>query len=141
MRFGLDVSPPRDWGGPRRLAGLAALAERSGGDGVFLEDDVSYPGELPAYEPWIALAAIALTTERLQEIPVEEALEPTEEVQPRAGAPEAVALGRVGEVLERLAQAPQLGDDLLRLPRIDALVALAVRDEQRRLDVLEAVDR
>jgi alkanesulfonate monooxygenase SsuD/methylene tetrahydromethanopterin reductase-like flavin-dependent oxidoreductase (luciferase family) len=65
MRFGLDISPAGEWGDPRALADLAALAERSGWDGVFLEDYVFYPGGLPAYDPWIALAAIALRTERI----------------------------------------------------------------------------
>jgi alkanesulfonate monooxygenase SsuD/methylene tetrahydromethanopterin reductase-like flavin-dependent oxidoreductase (luciferase family) len=66
VRFGLDISPAGEWGDPRRLAELAALAERSGWDGVFLEDYVFFPGDLPAYDPWVALAAIALATERIR---------------------------------------------------------------------------
>jgi alkanesulfonate monooxygenase SsuD/methylene tetrahydromethanopterin reductase-like flavin-dependent oxidoreductase (luciferase family) len=66
MRFGLDISPAGEWGTPRRLAELAALAESSGWDGVFLEDYVFYPGGLDAYDPWVALAAIALATERVR---------------------------------------------------------------------------
>src|SRR3954453_10010722 len=76
----------------------------------------------------------------LHEVPVEEALEAAVEVQLRARAQEAVALGRVGDVLERLAEAAQRRDVLLRLGRVDAVVALAVGDEDRDLDVLEAVD-
>jgi alkanesulfonate monooxygenase SsuD/methylene tetrahydromethanopterin reductase-like flavin-dependent oxidoreductase (luciferase family) len=66
MRFGIDISPAGEWGHPRELASLAALAERSGWDGVFLEDYVFYPGGLDAYDPWVALAAIALATERIR---------------------------------------------------------------------------
>jgi alkanesulfonate monooxygenase SsuD/methylene tetrahydromethanopterin reductase-like flavin-dependent oxidoreductase (luciferase family) len=66
MRFGIDISPVGEWGHPRRLAELAALAERSGWDGVFVEDYVFHPEGLDAYDPWIALAAIALATERVR---------------------------------------------------------------------------
>ena len=45
---------------------------------------------------------------RLEQVPVEEALEPPVEVDLRPGAQESVRLGRVGHVLERLAEAPQL---------------------------------
>jgi alkanesulfonate monooxygenase SsuD/methylene tetrahydromethanopterin reductase-like flavin-dependent oxidoreductase (luciferase family) len=66
MRFGIDISPVGEWGDPRRLAELAALAERSGWNGVFVEDYVFHPEGLDAYDPWIALAAIALATERVR---------------------------------------------------------------------------
>ncbi|HEX6457663.1 MAG TPA: LLM class flavin-dependent oxidoreductase [Thermoleophilaceae bacterium] len=66
MHFGIDISPAGEWGTPRRLAELAALAERSGWDGVFLEDYVFYPSGIDAYDPWVALAAIALATERVR---------------------------------------------------------------------------
>src|SRR5215207_9847879 len=40
------------------------MAEDSGWDGVFLEDYIVYQGEesLPAYDPWICLAAMACST-------------------------------------------------------------------------------
>src|SRR3954467_2238912 len=77
----------------------------------------------------------------LHEVPVEEPLEAAHEMQLGPGAQEAVRLGRVGDVLERLAEAAQLGDVLLGLVRVDAVVALAVGDEDRDLQVLQAVDR
>jgi alkanesulfonate monooxygenase SsuD/methylene tetrahydromethanopterin reductase-like flavin-dependent oxidoreductase (luciferase family) len=66
MRFGLDLSPAGPWGKPRKLAELAALAERSGWDGVFLEDYIVHPLAPETYDPWVALTAIALATERIR---------------------------------------------------------------------------
>ena len=66
MRHAVDLSPAGSWGHPRTLAGLAARAEAAGWDGVFLEDYVIHPSGLETYDPWIALAAIALATERLR---------------------------------------------------------------------------
>jgi alkanesulfonate monooxygenase SsuD/methylene tetrahydromethanopterin reductase-like flavin-dependent oxidoreductase (luciferase family) len=66
VRFGIDLSPIGDWGHPRTLAELAALAERSGWDGVFVEDYVFHPEGLDAYDPWVSLAAIAIATERVR---------------------------------------------------------------------------
>jgi hypothetical protein len=51
MRFGLDLSPAGPWGEPRKLAELAALAERSGWDGVFLEDYIVHPLAPETYDP------------------------------------------------------------------------------------------
>jgi alkanesulfonate monooxygenase SsuD/methylene tetrahydromethanopterin reductase-like flavin-dependent oxidoreductase (luciferase family) len=52
---------------PRTLAELAARAEESGWDGFFLWDQITYrpPTEAVA-DPWIALSAIACSTERLR---------------------------------------------------------------------------
>lgn len=44
MKFAVDISPAGPWGDPRTLAELAGLAERSGWEGVFLEDYVFYLG-------------------------------------------------------------------------------------------------
>jgi alkanesulfonate monooxygenase SsuD/methylene tetrahydromethanopterin reductase-like flavin-dependent oxidoreductase (luciferase family) len=65
VRFAIDLSPIGPWGSPGHLAELAALAERSGWDGVFLEDYVFHAEGLDVYDPWVALAAIAMATERL----------------------------------------------------------------------------
>jgi alkanesulfonate monooxygenase SsuD/methylene tetrahydromethanopterin reductase-like flavin-dependent oxidoreductase (luciferase family) len=66
MYFGLDVSPAGSWGEPRKLAELAAMAERSGWDGVFLEDYIVHPLAPETYDPWVALTAVALATERVR---------------------------------------------------------------------------
>lgn len=66
VRFAIDISPIGPWGTPQRLAELAALAERSGWDGVFLEDYVFNTDGLDVYDPWVSLAAVALATERVR---------------------------------------------------------------------------
>jgi alkanesulfonate monooxygenase SsuD/methylene tetrahydromethanopterin reductase-like flavin-dependent oxidoreductase (luciferase family) len=64
MRYGITF----DNGDPRLLAELAALAERAGWDGVFLEDYIVHhrASDAPTYDPWVALAAIAARTERIR---------------------------------------------------------------------------
>lgn len=64
MRFGLDIPVSGDYSDPRLLADLARDAETAGWDGVFLQDVFSGPD--PAVDPWIALAAVALATERVR---------------------------------------------------------------------------
>jgi alkanesulfonate monooxygenase SsuD/methylene tetrahydromethanopterin reductase-like flavin-dependent oxidoreductase (luciferase family) len=63
MRYAIDISAAGAWGSPQQLAELAALAEAAGWDGVFLEDYAVYSDGLETYDPWIALAAIAIATE------------------------------------------------------------------------------
>jgi alkanesulfonate monooxygenase SsuD/methylene tetrahydromethanopterin reductase-like flavin-dependent oxidoreductase (luciferase family) len=53
---------------PRTLAGFAAVAEDAGWDAVFVEDYIVYQNrqDLPAYDPWVALAAMAVATSRIR---------------------------------------------------------------------------
>jgi alkanesulfonate monooxygenase SsuD/methylene tetrahydromethanopterin reductase-like flavin-dependent oxidoreductase (luciferase family) len=53
---------------PRTLAELAALAEAAGWDAVFVEDYVVYQNrqDVPTFDPWVALAAMALATTRVR---------------------------------------------------------------------------
>lgn len=48
------------------LGELAYLAEEAGWDGVFLEDYIIHWSGKETYDPWIALAAMALRTERIR---------------------------------------------------------------------------
>lgn len=68
MKFGLDVATAGDYADARLLAGLAAEAEQAGWDGFFIWDVLfaSETQEAPVVDPWIALAAIALQTERIR---------------------------------------------------------------------------
>lgn len=66
MRYGLSMASAGAYGDARTLGELAHLAEESGWDGIFLEDYIIHWGEdRNTYDPWIALAAMALRTERI----------------------------------------------------------------------------
>jgi alkanesulfonate monooxygenase SsuD/methylene tetrahydromethanopterin reductase-like flavin-dependent oxidoreductase (luciferase family) len=68
MKHGLNLPNGGAFGDARTLAELAQLAEESGWDGVFLEDYIVWQGVqgTPTYDPWIALAAIAMRTQRIR---------------------------------------------------------------------------
>ena len=61
MRYGIVVNA----GEPREMADLAAEAEAAGWDGVFYYDAIAI-GETELYDPWVALAAMAMRTERVR---------------------------------------------------------------------------
>jgi len=67
MKYGLELPGGGPAGHPHILAEFAELGERSGWDGVFLEDYVVYysPDGL-TYDPWVTLAAMATRTERIR---------------------------------------------------------------------------
>jgi alkanesulfonate monooxygenase SsuD/methylene tetrahydromethanopterin reductase-like flavin-dependent oxidoreductase (luciferase family) len=65
MRFAVDVPNFGPFGDPRVLADLAQTAEQAGWDGFFIWDHL-YWGPRPHADPWVALAAIALRTERVR---------------------------------------------------------------------------
>jgi alkanesulfonate monooxygenase SsuD/methylene tetrahydromethanopterin reductase-like flavin-dependent oxidoreductase (luciferase family) len=67
MRYALALPTGMECGDPRFLAELAERAEAGGWDGIFLEDYVVFQGDPAAAtcDPWIALAAMALRTERV----------------------------------------------------------------------------
>lgn len=65
-RFALGVPNGGDFADPQRLAGLAAEAEAAGWDGFFLWDHVIRRAPwAPMVDPWVALAGVAVATERL----------------------------------------------------------------------------
>lgn len=65
MRFGLTVPNFGDYFDPRVLAALARDAEHAGWDGFFVWDHVvAWP--TPIVDPWIALSAVAVATERIR---------------------------------------------------------------------------
>lgn len=65
MKYGLDVSITGAYADADRLADLAALAEEAGWDGFFVQDGLLNAEALALVDPWVALCAIALRTERL----------------------------------------------------------------------------
>jgi alkanesulfonate monooxygenase SsuD/methylene tetrahydromethanopterin reductase-like flavin-dependent oxidoreductase (luciferase family) len=68
MRFGVTLGAAGEGRDPRGMAALAQLAEQSGWDGIFLEDYLVYQGraDLPTYDPWVTLAAMAMATTRMR---------------------------------------------------------------------------
>ncbi len=66
MRFALNVPNFGALSDPNTLMDLAADAERSGWDGFFLWDHILLWDRNPIADPWIALAAIAVATERIR---------------------------------------------------------------------------
>jgi alkanesulfonate monooxygenase SsuD/methylene tetrahydromethanopterin reductase-like flavin-dependent oxidoreductase (luciferase family) len=67
VRFAVGIPNRREYADPRLIAELAADAERSGWDALFVWDHMvdSEPGA-PVTDPWIALAAAAMTTATLR---------------------------------------------------------------------------
>ncbi len=68
MRYGLALPNGGAWGDAWTLAELAHLAEESGWDGVFLEDYIIWQNrqDVPTYDPWVTLAAMAMRTKRIR---------------------------------------------------------------------------
>jgi alkanesulfonate monooxygenase SsuD/methylene tetrahydromethanopterin reductase-like flavin-dependent oxidoreductase (luciferase family) len=68
MQYGLSLPNGGSWGDPRISAELALLAEDSGWDGVFLEDYIVWQShqDVPTYDPWITLAAMAMRTKHIR---------------------------------------------------------------------------
>ena len=66
MRFGVDVPIKGEYFDPRVLADLAYAAEESGWDGFFVWDHISLGLSEAICDPWVALSAIALRTQRIR---------------------------------------------------------------------------
>ena len=66
MRCGLYIAPFGELADVSALADLAAEAEAAGWEGVFLWDHVMTHGDVAVADPWIALTAVALATERVR---------------------------------------------------------------------------
>jgi len=64
MRYAVTIGAAGEARDPRTMADLAALAEASGWNAMLLEDYVVYRGmdEVPTYDPWVVLAAMAMVT-------------------------------------------------------------------------------
>jgi alkanesulfonate monooxygenase SsuD/methylene tetrahydromethanopterin reductase-like flavin-dependent oxidoreductase (luciferase family) len=66
MQFGVILPNAGIYGDARTLADLASVAEAAGWHGVFLWDTLHYQAEdVGVCDPWIALAATAMRTERI----------------------------------------------------------------------------
>ncbi len=66
LRFGFDFPPFGELADPRLMAELAAVAEGTGWDGVFVWDHIMYREPVTDVgDPWIGLAAMAAATKRV----------------------------------------------------------------------------
>jgi len=67
VKLGIHLPNFASLASPADIADLAARAEAAGWDGFFIWDHVARPeGTFPMAEPWIALTAIAMRTQRLR---------------------------------------------------------------------------
>lgn len=66
MYFAIDTPNFGDYSEPRLLAELARDAEAAGWDDFFLWDHIGANWPFPVGDPWIALAARAMATERIK---------------------------------------------------------------------------
>ncbi len=65
MKYGFYAPNVGNCGDAAVLADLAAQSEAAGWDGFFIWDHMQWPGVEPVVDPWVALAVIALSTERI----------------------------------------------------------------------------
>jgi len=90
LRRGIYLAPFGELADAGALAELAVLAEGRGFDGLFLWDHILRPLEdLAVADPWVALAAVAVRTERLTIGPL---ITPVSRRRPQKLAREAVTL-------------------------------------------------
>ena len=66
MRYAVYAPPFGTFGDVTLLVELAQQAEQAGWDGFFLWDHLLYENDVPFVDAWIALAAIAASTERIR---------------------------------------------------------------------------
>ncbi|HEY0068825.1 MAG TPA: LLM class flavin-dependent oxidoreductase [Chloroflexia bacterium] len=66
MRYGVIVPNFGEYSDARTVAGLAREAEEAGWDGFFIWDQMSMDTPEPVADPWIVLAAVAMSTSRVR---------------------------------------------------------------------------
>jgi alkanesulfonate monooxygenase SsuD/methylene tetrahydromethanopterin reductase-like flavin-dependent oxidoreductase (luciferase family) len=66
VRYGISLANIGTYADPRAAMEVAAAAEASGWDGIFVWDHLGFVWDGPAADPWVVLAAIAVTTNRIR---------------------------------------------------------------------------
>ncbi|HSK89306.1 MAG TPA: LLM class flavin-dependent oxidoreductase [Anaerolineales bacterium] len=92
MHFGVYLSSVDEYSDAALLARLAHEAEQSGWDGAFIWDHMGHP--YAAADPWVALTAMAMRTERIKLGPI---ITPIARRRPWKLARETVTLDRLSE--------------------------------------------
>ncbi len=135
MNYGLNLPNGGLTGDPHTAAELAALAEASGWDGVFLEDYIVWQGhqDVPTYDPWILLAAMALSTKRVR---LGITVTPLSRRRPWKVAREAVTLDHLSN--GRMILGAGLGDTSIDISLTHFGEVIDVRQRNEMLD--EALD-
>ena len=65
MHYGVSIPNFGEYSDPRLLAELAHETEAAGWEGFFLWDHIVWPWHAAVADPWVALAAVAMRTERI----------------------------------------------------------------------------
>lgn len=89
MKHGFFFAPFGELSNPLKTAEVAAQAEASGYDGIYLWDHILRPETTQVGEAWIALAAIAMSTETVKLGPL---VTPLPRRRPQIVAKQAIAL-------------------------------------------------
>jgi alkanesulfonate monooxygenase SsuD/methylene tetrahydromethanopterin reductase-like flavin-dependent oxidoreductase (luciferase family) len=67
MRYMVSLPTFHDHANPRTVAELAREAEEAGWDGFFIWDTIQFSKDgIPLCDPWVALAAVAMATQRIK---------------------------------------------------------------------------
>ena len=67
MKYAINIINFGDCGDAATLAELAQTAESVGWDGFFVWDHIAWDGRImPMVDPWVALTAIATSTDRIR---------------------------------------------------------------------------
>lgn len=132
MRHGLWLPNQGDFADVRRLAELAGAAEANGWDGIFLWDALLptpfFDPGAPSADPFIALTAMALATERIR---IGALVSPVARLRPEVVASQTATLDRLSG--GRLVVGVGLGDPAEQFPAFgfetDARARAAIVDE------------
>jgi probable F420-dependent oxidoreductase len=65
VKFGVHVTNLGTYSDPRAVVRLAQAAEASGWDALFVWDHLAFVWDAPSADPWVTLAAVANSTERI----------------------------------------------------------------------------
>ncbi len=109
MRFAIDLPISGQYADPRLLGELARDAENAGWDGCFIWDHLQVSNAEPLVDPWIALATMAVMTERISIGPM---VTPLFRRRPWKLARESVSLDHLSR--GRLTLGVGLGSDLFK---------------------------